>query len=1093
MEFRILGPLEVEEDGSPIALAGAKQRSLLALLLLEHGRAVSTDRLIEEIWNGGPPETALKSIQVYVSQLRKALGNGRLITRGHGYELVVEPNELDADRFDALVRDASGLPARQRSAALGDALALFRGEPLADLRLEPWVEPVAAGLEERRLHALESRIDAELELGRHSQVVAELEALVFAHPYREAFVAQLMLALYRSGRQAEALAAYRHGAARLRDELGLEPGRELQALECSILSQDARLDAPRQPALRRGGRRRAWTIVLAGAAVLLVSAVAAGVVVLKRGGTGTLATVPPGVAILDGSSGRLIAHIPWDQLRWPTLVFKGDGDFWVWTLDGNALVRIDPDTGRILQRIGSPLGADTIWARVEGRSIWFAGPRLVRMDIASGTEADRFALTDDPSSDSLDEFDRGAGSFWIAQQRTGSVLRVDPATGRVQKRFTGLLSPYAVRFADGAAWVVTYNGVRRIDAATNTIVTTALPPPVAELAAGGGFVWVSNEAKGVVYKLDRAGEVVATYATGDGARDMAYDDGTLWVVNQDVGTLTGIDAITGAQRTYRFGHPVQTVGAINGKVLVAVSQGHTWQDQIDALPGKVARVVMPTFEFDHPDPAIGGNGKVHWFFFQAQRATCAPLLVYPDAPPPRGQRLVPELAAALPSLSGDRRTYTFVVRGGFRFAPPSNAPVDAQTVRFSIERALSPKLGPRAPGIGFLPDLEGARAFHAGRAPHVSGIRVHGDRISFTLTRPSPDFLERLSVPYFCPVPQDTLLKPEGVGVYTGPAPAGSGPYTFSGFVVNGELSVLKRNPNYGGRRPQRLDSIAFREGLDVEQGVARVLGGRFDATEQYDEQLYPTGGTARRLRTSNSGSQASYRAFPARVTQYLAFDTRRPPFSDRHVRAAIAAAIDRSALAPFSYSQTATEHLLPRGVRGAPAPGMRRGRLDRMLFRPRAAVTIRMAVLQTDERQRQLAKVLDAQLAPLGIRVQAVEVDDVGAAMRDPGAGIQLVSLSTTLDYPDPASFLTRMLGEDVPASWLPPDVRQRLARLGNLLGMDRDRAAVALAARLEKYDVPVVAVATQELGTVVGPRLGCRVWNGVDAGFDLASLCLR
>src|SRR5262249_8021625 len=152
--------------------------------------------------------------------------------------------------------------------------------------------------------------------------------------------------------------------------------------------------------------------------------------------------------------------------------------------------------------------------------------------------------------------------------------------------------------------------------------------------------------------------------------------------------------------------------------------------------------IVPIYQLGDPDPAVGPAPNP--FIFQVDRATCAPLLGYPDAAPPTGQRLVPEVAEALPSLSGDRRTYTFVVRNGFRFAPPSGVPLDAETFRSSIERALAPGLGPRAPGIRYLADLEGATAFHAGHGAHVRGITVRGNRISFTLVQPSADFLERL-------------------------------------------------------------------------------------------------------------------------------------------------------------------------------------------------------------------------------------------------------------------------------------------------------------------------------------------------------------
>jgi len=754
-------------------------------------------------------------------------------------------------------------------------------------------------------------------------------------------------------------------------------------------------------------------------------------------------------------------------------------------------VRIDPNDGRMTGRISPPFGGDLVGSfLVDGGSLWFAGKRLARVDIAQRREANRYALTDDTEDDGLTWLARGGGSLWVARQQAGELLRVDPSTGVVQHRFSGLLAPTPVAYGDGAAWVVTWDSVARIDAATNTLTNVALSPPIASIAVGGGFAWASNEEKGIVYKIDGSGRIVETYETGDGARDMSYADGTLWVVNQDTGTVTGIDATTGAETTFHFEHPLQSVAALHGKLLVEVWQGRKWEDRIDALEGRVVRLISPTYEFGNPDPAISGNGFVHSFMFQAERATCAPLLGYPDAPPPRGQHLVPEVAAAMPTVSRDRRTYTFVVRDGFRFAPPSNAPLDARTFRFSIERALSPELGPRAPGIGLLGDLLGAQAFHHGRAAHVSGIRVRGNRIAFTLTRPSPDFLERLALPYFCPVPRDTARVNGGVGVYTGPAPPGAGPYTFWGPVWNGEYAILKRNPNYGGSRPQRLDAIAFREGIDTEKAVARVMNGRYDAAEHYDPLLGPGGEVARRFGSTSSEGTA-YRAFAQPVMSYLALDARRPPFSDRKVRRAVAAALDRAALAAFR-DETPTNHLLPPSVRGGRAPD---SALADLTYARRLAgtrqVTVRMAVQARDDRSGHMADVVRAQLAPLGIDVRIRMVSDLAAALRDSSEGIQLVALTTSLDYPDPASFLTRMLGHDVPRSWLPTSTLAAVDRLDRMTGTARDRAAAALASRLAVRDMPVVAFGTRELGVVLGPRLGCRIWNGVDAALDLAALC--
>jgi len=1091
MKFRILGPLEVEDDGTTIPLGGPKQRAILALLLLERGRPVSTDRLIEEIWNGEPPGKARKNVQVYVAKLRKALGEGRLVTRERGYELLVAPNEVDADRFDALVHAASGAPPEEAAARLREALALFRGEPLTDLSLEPWAQPEIARIEERRLAAIEARIAADLALARHRELVPELEALAAKHPYREHLLGQLVLALYRSGRQADALDAYRRSVVRLRDELGLDPGRPLHELEQRILRQDPALEPPPTRAWRDERRRRGWKLVLAGAGLTLGAAVAAVAVILAGGSPASLASVPPGVAIVDAASGNLVAQIPWNEMKSPVAAFKGDGSFWVFSLDGPSLVGVDPNNGRILGRISPPFGGDIAgWLLVDGRSIWFTGKRLARVDIARRSETDRYSLTSDSQDDGLNELARGAGSLWVTRGQAGELLRVDPASGRVQHRFHDLPHDYIVAYGDGAVWVSNAHGVDRIDPETNTIAATA---PVAgsqdaNLAIGGGYAWASNETKGTVYKIDQSGQIVSTYQTGDGARDLSFADGTLWVANEDVGTVTGIDAATGAERTFRFGHPLLSVAALHGKLLVEVNQGPTYEDRIDALKGKVARVIVPIYQFDHPDPAIGRNP----FIFMAERATCAPLLGYPDAPPPAGQHLVPEVAAGMPALSGDRRTYTFTVRKGFRFAPPSNAAVDAQTFRYSIERALSPQLGPLAPGIGVLGDLEGVRAFRAGRAGHVAGIRVNGDHISFSLTKPSRDFLERLALPYFCPVPLDTPAVDGGVGLYTGPAPAGAGPYTFWGAVFNGEYAILKRNPNYGGSRPQRVDWIAFREGIDTEKAVGRVGSGRFDAIEQSDPLLAPRGVVALRFGAGLQPGHAAYRAFPQPLTAYLALNAQQPPFSDPSLRRAVAAALDRSTLATF-WNQTPTDRLLPPAVRGsrtAHAAAPEPERAHRLAGARR--ITVRMAVQSGDSRARQFADLLRTQLATLGIEVQPVPVADVAAALRDPAARIQLAALQTDLDYPDPASFLTQMLGTDVPATWLPTSVRSTVARLARVNGAARDRSAVAVAARLAVRDVPVVAYGTPTIGAVLGPRLGCQTWNGVDPGLDLAALCL-
>src|SRR5262245_61133077 len=212
MEFRILGPLEVVEDGRALRLGSRKQRALLALLVLHAGKVVSRDQLIDHLWHGDPPAAAETTLRSHISRLRSALGASRLLSRAPGYALVLEPDELDAARCERLLGEGREALAhdRARDAAerLRSALALWRGSALADVAYEPFAQGEIARLEELRLSLLEERIEADLALGRHADVVGELELLVAEHPLRERLRGQLMVALYRSGRQADALESY---------------------------------------------------------------------------------------------------------------------------------------------------------------------------------------------------------------------------------------------------------------------------------------------------------------------------------------------------------------------------------------------------------------------------------------------------------------------------------------------------------------------------------------------------------------------------------------------------------------------------------------------------------------------------------------------------------------------------------------------------------------------------------------------------------------------------------------------------------------------------------------------------------------------
>jgi streptogramin lyase len=581
--------------------------------------------------------------------------------------------------------------------------------------------------------------------------------------------------------------------------------------------------------------------VTAGALALVVAAAAALALVISRGGATALASIPPGVALIDAQSGQLVAHIPKTEIAEPVEAITGNGSFWVLSLSPFSLVEISPRSGDVLNRVGSPFGGETGWYLPDGNDVWFTGLKeLVRVDARERRTVDRYRLVRANGRFGLTWLTRCAGSLWVVDADGQAVLRVDPVTGHEQARVF-VQYPWAIACGDGGLWVTSnFAGISRIDPRNEVVATAPIETHLDEIAVAGGFAWTTDEQRGTLYKVDRSGRIEATYETGDGARQVSYAGGRIWVANQDVGTVTGVDVVTGDVRNFRFGHPVQAVAALGGRLLVELNDGLTYEDLIDRLEGRVAKLIVPIYVFDPPDPALAWNP---WMFL-VERATCSTLLAFSD-PAHSESALRPDLATAMPRVSNGGKTYTFTVRTGRRFAPPSNASVTAESVRTSIERALSPKLAADSPGARFMTDLVGATRYHDGRAAHISGIRVRGYTISFTLTAPSRSFLVRLSRPFFCVVPPDT---PAFQGGIPSVAPPSAGLYYMTE-RFNGEYMILERNPNYDGPKPGRLDAIAFREGLAPEKAVGRVESGQWDGALLDDTLLGPDSAAARQAR----------------------------------------------------------------------------------------------------------------------------------------------------------------------------------------------------------------------------------------------------
>ena len=334
MDFHILGPLEALDGAQPVTLGGSKLRAVLALLLLHRGETLSSDRLIDELWGEEPPATAAKTLQVHISRLRKALASGAgdggddiVVTSPHGYGLEISPEQVDAHRFERLLDEGRAELAARRPAqaleALEEALALWRGPVLADLSYEAFAQAEIARLEDLRVAAVEQLIEAKLALGRHSEVVGQLETLIIEHPYRERLRAQLMLALYRCDRQADALQAYQNARRKLVEELGIEPGERLRELESAILAQDAALAVPTLPA--EPAVEAAAPPETDSAAVELPTGVVTFVLTDIEGSTGLWETDPEGMAVALELHDELVARSA-ESGGGRLLKTKGEGD-----------------------------------------------------------------------------------------------------------------------------------------------------------------------------------------------------------------------------------------------------------------------------------------------------------------------------------------------------------------------------------------------------------------------------------------------------------------------------------------------------------------------------------------------------------------------------------------------------------------------------------------------------------------------------------------------------------------------------------------------------------------------------------------------
>ena len=775
---------------------------------------------------------------------------------------------------------------------LNQALAVSRGPPLADFTFDAFATAEIARLQELRLEALEIRIDADLVLGRHAALVAELEALTTEHPLRERLRAARMLALYRCGREPEALALYRETRRTLVDELGMEPSPALRELHDAILRQDPALKPPPAPRPQptagsdsRGRRRRRAALVAA--ALALAGGVSAVIALLASGGEAPAHVAANYVAVIDPSSRRLVKAVAVGTRPGP--LGQAAGSVWVANLDDNTITGIDATS---LERGATfPPVAPISGMTAQGTSLWIssASAGLAKVDptVQAVTKSTSLSVYDQAqSADVPYPIAVGPSSLWVGQP--GAVTHLD-ATSTRRGLVEGLEHVDAIAVGAGATWVsdTANNVVAKIvdDAVVDRIATGDGP---GALAVGHGAVWVAERFAGKVARIDpNSDRVTVEIGVGTAPIALAVIGDSVWVANSGDGTLSQIDARTNrVAAPLRIGNSPAALAAVGGRLWVSVQAPAA--GVASPVTGPAGGVIRVTYKDDPGslDPAAGYNG------WQILNATCAKLYNYPDSSGAAGSRIIPEVARGMPAVSRNGLRYTFTIRPGFRFSPPSNAPVTAQTFRDVIERAVSPRWRPLPMDPSEVPEIAGLGAFRRGRARHISGISASGNRLVIRLTRPAADLPQRLATPFYCAVPGNAPIPA------LAPLPM-AGPYYVRSYS-HGRRIVLARNPNYRGVRPARPNAIDITIGAPPATSIDRVIAGDGDYHAFAQTEVSPTETARLRARYGADRGPAHHRFFenPSTVVDFLVLNTTRPLFANARLRRAVNFAIDRKALA---------------------------------------------------------------------------------------------------------------------------------------------------------------------------------------------------
>jgi YVTN family beta-propeller protein len=602
---------------------------------------------------------------------------------------------------------------------------------------------------------------------------------------------------------------------------------------------------------------------------------------------------------------------------------------------------------------------------------------------------------------------------------------------------------------------------------------------------------VTDSAAGTLVRIDPATHAVRdTITVGRAPAGVVVGAGSVWVADSGDGTVSRVDPTTDrVQARIVVGGSPQAVAVADGRAWVTVDAA-----SLPPAGGRTLRMVSSD-DVDALDPALAYDVVTA----QLVSATCAGLVYHPDGARVPGSEPAPDVAQTLPVRSAGGRTYTFRIRRGFRFSPPSGEPVTAATFKATIERTLSPRM--QSPPADHLADIVGARAYMAGRARHISGVIARGDTLVIRLRAPAPDFLARLAEPAFCAVPLETPVAHEGL-----PSVPAAGPYYVASIAPHQGV-VLVRNPNYPGRRPRRFARIEVAVHVPAQRAAAEIAAGRADYT-----QLGTDPGTAslaaRLAARYGAGSAAAahggQRYFVGASLQIDAFvlNTHRPLFRDVRLRQAVNAALDRRALAALgggfqTLPELPADHYLPPGMAGYrdarayPAtPDLPRART---LARGRRG---RTAVLYTCDANGcpEQAQIVRRDLAAIGLRVDihTLPLATLFAREGRPGEPFDLAYTGWLPDYLDPSAMLEPLLEDaSIAPTFDDPGWRRRLAAAARLSGPQRYLAYGRLDLDLARDAAPLAAFGNEAEPDFFSARIGCQAY-GPD-GIDLTTLCLR